>query len=67
MVNSILHFFMKIITIIIVIVTAYFLLIFLFPDTADTYWDKNFNNILRNFKEKSFQISSPDGSLKLSF
>lgn len=59
MVTKIFNFFIKIFAIFLVVATSYILAIFLVPEFADTYGDKNFNDMIRDFKEKSLQISAP--------
>lgn len=59
MATKIFNFFIKIFALFLIVATSYILAIFLAPEFADTYGDKNFNNMVRDFKEKSLQISAP--------
>ncbi len=59
--------FIKILAILLLFVAIYILAVFVFPDFTDTYGNSDFNTILRELKDKSLQISSPDGSLNNPF
>lgn len=59
MATKIFHFFIKIFAIFVIVATSYILVIFVAPEFADTYGDKYFNDMVRDFKEKTLQISKP--------
>lgn len=67
MVNKIFSILLKIFAIIFLLFVCYILLIFVMPEFADNFGDKNFNIKIREAKEKSLQFSDPDGSLNISF
>ena len=59
--------FIKIFAFLLVLMVVYILGIFFFPEFTDNYGNKEINEKFRDFKNASFQISQPDGSLQLPF
>lgn len=59
MATKIFNFFIKIFAIFLIVTTSYILAIFLAPEFADTYGNALFNEKIREFKEKSLEISKP--------
>lgn len=49
------------------LLAVYILAIFVFPELADNYGNTDLNAKIRQMKDDSFSISSPDGSLNLPF
>lgn len=63
--SNISKIFVKLFSIFIVAIVIFLLLVFLAPDYADKYGNKPINDRIRGIKNSLFDISRPDGSLKL--
>lgn len=65
--NKFFRILLQIFAFILILVLIYILWIFLFPEFVDTYGNPEINTIIRDFKEKTLHMTSPDGSLHFSF
>ncbi len=50
--------FSRLIGLILFLIFSYILLVFVLPDIADQYWDKDINTKIRNIKNTSLQFAS---------